>query len=89
MRPAAQLAELLLERFGVEGKPDLVALCRWLGLRVREKNFDGFDGVLRRSKSQQKGIIGVNARIAEPSRKRFTVAHEIAHFVIPYHRELQ
>ena len=89
MTPAAELAELLLQRFGVNGKPDLATLCRWLGLRVREKNFDGFDGVLRRSKTQQKGIIGVNARIAEASRKRFMIAHEIAHFVIPYHRELQ
>lgn len=89
MTAAAELAELLLQRFGVSGKPDLAALCRSLGLRVREKYFDGFDGVLRRSKTQQKGIIGVNARIGEASRKRFTMAHEIAHFVIPYHRELQ
>lgn len=88
MRPAAELARLLLEEFRITGKPDLDALCSRLGLRVREKEFDGFDGILLRSKTAQKGIIGVNAGIRELTRKRFTVAHEIGHFVIPHHREI-
>jgi Zn-dependent peptidase ImmA (M78 family) len=88
VRPAAELARLLLEEFRIVGKPDLDVLCDRLGLRVRQKEFDGFDGILLRSKTSQKGIIGVNAGIREASRKRFTVAHEIGHFVIPHHREL-
>ena len=88
MRPAAELARLLLEEFRIVGKPDLDVLCDRLGIRVRQKEFDGFDGILLRSKTSQKGIIGVNAGIREASRKRFTVAHEIGHFVIPHHREL-
>lgn len=88
MTPAAELAGLLLEQFKMSGKPDLGALCGQLGLRVREMDFDGFDGILVRGKNVQKGVIGVNAGIREPSRKRFTIAHEIAHFVIPHHREL-
>jgi Zn-dependent peptidase ImmA (M78 family) len=88
VRPAAELARLLLDEFRITGKPDLDALCNRLGLRVRQKEFDGFDGILLRSKTAQKGIIGVNAGIREPSRKRFTVAHEIGHFVIPHHREI-
>ncbi len=87
MRPAAELARLLLDEFKIAGKPDLDAVCSRLGLRVRQKEFDGIDGILLRSKTAQKGIIGVNARIREASRKRFTVAHEIGHFVIPHHRE--
>jgi Zn-dependent peptidase ImmA (M78 family) len=88
VRPAAELARLLREDFGITGKPDLDALCSRLGLRVRQKEFDGFDGILLRSKTSQKGIIGVNAGIREASRKRFTVAHEVGHFVIPHHREI-
>ncbi len=88
MRPAAELARLLLEQFKMSGKPDLNTLCGQLGLRVREKDFDGFEGILVRGKNAQKGVIGVNAGIREASRKRFTVAHEIGHFVIPHHREL-
>lgn len=88
MTPAAELACLLLDDLGITGKPDLRGVCERLGLRVREKDFEGFDGILVRGKNAQKGVIGVNASIYEPSRKRFTVAHEIAHFVIPYHRDL-
>jgi hypothetical protein len=89
LSPAAQLAELLLDRFKITGKPDLEALCHLLGLRIREKPFKGFDGVLLRRENATKGIIGINAAIKEVSRKRFTVAHEIAHFVIPYHQKLE
>jgi Zn-dependent peptidase ImmA (M78 family) len=86
---AAQLASLLLDQFKVSAKPDLDEICRALGLRVREKDFAGFDGVLIRGKNAQKGIIGINASIREASRKHFTVAHEIGHFVIPYHQHLK
>jgi len=40
------------------------------------------------STGSQKGIIAVRRSIREDSRKVFTVAHEIAHFVIPYHRRV-
>jgi len=88
MRPATQLASILLDAFGIEGKTDLPLLCRELGLRVKEVDSTGFDGALLCSKGSQKGIIGVRRSIKEPSRKRFTVAHEIGHFIIPYHRRL-
>jgi len=88
VRPAAELARLLLDEFRITGKPDLDALCSRLGLRVMQKEFDSFEGILLRSKTAQKGIIGVNAGIRQASRKRFTIAHEIGHFVIPHHREL-
>jgi hypothetical protein len=86
---AAQLAGLLLERFRISGKPDLEALCCLLGLRVREKAFDRFDGVLIRGEGARKGIIGINSSIQEIARKRFTIAHELGHFMIPYHRQVK
>jgi Zn-dependent peptidase ImmA (M78 family) len=89
MSPAAQLAAFLSQRF-VKGVPaDLAQLCKDLGLRVQEVPARGFDGALVRSKSGQKGIIAVKASIREASRKRFTIAHEIGHFVIPHHRLLK
>ena len=89
MTPAAQLANLLLEHLKIAGKPNLDEVCRGLGLRVREKDLLGFEGTLVRSRTAQKGIIGVKRSIREASRKRFTVAHEIGHFVIPYHKHLE
>jgi Zn-dependent peptidase ImmA (M78 family) len=87
--PSAQLASLLAQRFVKTSPPDLAQLCKELGLRVQEVPAKGFDGMLVRSKSGQKGIVAVKASIREASRKRFTIAHEIAHFVIPHHRLLK
>ena len=89
MSPAAQLACLVTQRFVKGSPPDLASLCKELGLRIQEVPAKGFDGALVRSKSGQKGIIAVKASIREASRKRFTVAHEIGHFVIPHHRLLK
>ena len=88
MTPPAQLASFLAQKFVKTPVPDLVQLCRDLGLRVREVPANGFDGALVRSKAGQKGIIAVNSRLREASRKRFTIAHEIGHYVIPHHRLL-
>ncbi|HAX41796.1 MAG TPA: ImmA/IrrE family metallo-endopeptidase [Bryobacteraceae bacterium] len=88
MTPAAQLANYVAQKFAKTAAPDLEALCRELGLRIREVPARGFDGALIRSKAGQKGIVAVKASIREASRKRFTIAHEIGHFVIPHHRNL-
>src|ERR1017187_4607472 len=89
MSPAAQLASLLTKRFVKSSPPDLVMLCKELGLRIQEVPARGFDGALVRSKTGQKGIIAVKASIREASRKRFTIAHEIGHCGIPHHRLLK
>jgi uncharacterized protein DUF955 len=86
--PAANLANYVAQKFLNTVPPDLTALCRELGLRIREVPAQGFDGALIRSKAGQKGIVAVKASIREKSRKRFTIAHEIGHFIIPHHRNL-
>lgn len=88
MTPAANLANYVAQQFVKTVPPDLTALCRDLGLRIREVPAKGFDGALIGSKADQKGIVAVKASIREKSRKRFTIAHEIGHFVIPHHRNL-
>jgi Zn-dependent peptidase ImmA (M78 family) len=86
--PAAQLANLVAQKLSTGPKPDLNDVCKKLGLRIKEVPATGFDGALVRSRSAQKGIVAVNVGIREQSRKRFTVAHEIGHFVMPHHRLL-
>jgi hypothetical protein len=86
--PAAQLANYVASKFVKTPAVDLAALCQDLGLRIREVPARGFDGALIRSKTGQKGIVAVKTSIREASRKRFTIAHEIGHFVIPHHRNL-
>jgi IrrE N-terminal-like domain len=86
--PAADLANYVAQKFVKTAPPDLTALCRDLGLRIREVPAKGFDGALIRSKPDQKGIVAVKLSIHEKSRKRFTIAHEIGHFISPHHRNL-
>ena len=48
-----------------------------------------FDGSLVRALDGPKGIVAIKQSIREVSRKRFTIAHEIGHYLIPSHRNLE
>ncbi len=85
MTPSAQLAELLVDRLGVDGPPNLDEIAAAIGLRIKEVDSDGFEGALVRDAESQKGIVLVKAKTRERSRKRFTIAHEIGHYMIPTH----
>jgi Zn-dependent peptidase ImmA (M78 family) len=84
-----KLAELLIERLGINGPPDLFSIASKIGLRIREVSADGFDGTLVRALDGPKGIVAINASIREYSRKRFAIGHEIGHYLIPHHRQLE
>ena len=54
---------------------------------IRGEKIDGFEGMLRANKSRTKWMIVYNNGTASEGRQRFTVAHEIGHYML--HRELQ
>lgn len=83
------LASLLLDRLEVWGKPDLLQIAERIGLRIQEVDSEGFEGSLVRALDGPKGIVAVKQSIRENSRKRFTIAHEIGHYLIPSHRTLE
>jgi hypothetical protein len=56
-----------------------------LGLTIREVNSTNFEGALVRIPQTAGGIIAVKRGIREPGRRRFTITHEIGHFVLPGH----
>jgi len=85
----SELATHLLNRLNVQGKPDLLHIAEQIGLRVREVDAEAFEGSLVRALDGPKGIIAINKGIREFTRKRFTIAHEIGHYVIPSHRRLE
>ena len=84
---AALYAGLLLDRLGVAGVPDVRVIASKLGLGIEEGDVTGFDGALVRVKGASSGIIALRKSIREGGRKNFTIAHEIAHFVLPKHDE--
>lgn len=89
MTSPPELARLLLDRLAVKGKPDLTQIAHRIGLRIQEVDAEAFEGSLVRALDGPKGIIAVNQSIREFTRKRFTIAHEIGHYLIPSHRLLQ
>jgi Zn-dependent peptidase ImmA (M78 family) len=89
VKAVEQLAELLADRLKMSGVPELSAIADRIGLRIREVEADGFDGSLVRALDGPKGIIAVNSAIRELTRKRFTIGHEIGHYLIPHHRSLR
>jgi Zn-dependent peptidase ImmA (M78 family) len=78
-------ARELLSRLNLRSAGDLTVLTDRLGLSVKEVDSDGFEGVLVCRADRRKGIIAIQHGIQEEGRKRFTICHEIAHFVLPGH----
>ena len=71
----------------MNGVPDLLRVARELRLKVKEEDLEGCEGVLLRPKGVQRGIIAVKKTIRSEGRKRFTIAHEIGHYILPGHDE--
>lgn len=66
---------------------DVRTLAFVLNLEIHEVDAEGFDGSLVRMKNLPLGAIVLRASIREASRKNFTIAHELGHFLLPGHVE--
>jgi len=75
-------ARALLKQVSASGKADVLEVARVLKLKVKEEQLRGCDGVLVRPLGLNRGIIAVRRDMRSPGRKRFTIAHEIGHFVL-------
>jgi len=80
-------ARALLDQLGVRGVPDVQAIASSLGVSIMERPLEGCDGLLVRIKGSLKGAIAVKDSIREEGRKRFTIAHELGHLVLPGHED--
>jgi Zn-dependent peptidase ImmA (M78 family) len=83
----AYLALALRETLRLPPRPDLNQLAKELRLLVVEEDTESFDGALLCSRNRLSGRIIVKKAMREDGRKRFTIAHEIGHFIL--HRERQ
>lgn len=85
MNAPALFARALLDQLGVTGVPDVYKVAAEVGVPVREVDATSFEGALVRVKGQPRGIIAIKRSIREIGRKRFTIAHELAHLILPGH----
>ena len=82
------VSEAFLRRFGLDSRDRLTEIAEEFGIDVLYRPAESFDGALLRIRDAQRGCIVINSRIREESRRRFTLAHEIGHFVLPGQQEV-
>ena len=84
---AVTTARSFLAEFGIDAGTRLDRIAPQLGLRVVEVNAESFDGALLRVVGEPRGTVALRRTIAEQGRKRFTLAHEIGHYLLPNQQE--
>ena len=86
--PVVVLSQSVLKRFGIDCGKRLHDVVREVGLEVVYRDADSYEGALLRIKGFPRGYVVINSRIREESRRRFTVAHEWGHFILPDQQDL-
>jgi Zn-dependent peptidase ImmA (M78 family) len=78
-----QLVDTLLAQHSItNGAVPVDVIARNLGIEIRlDKVDDGLSGFIVRDKESRKAIIGAN-KSHHPHRRRFTIAHELGHFLL-------
>ena len=82
------VSESFLRRFGLDSRDRLTEIAEEFGIDILYRPAESYDGALLRIRDAQRCCIVINSRIREESRKRFTLAHEIGHFVLPGQQEV-
>jgi Zn-dependent peptidase ImmA (M78 family) len=78
-----RLTQDIRSKNNVEAAPvDVFGIAHGLGLEIREERTkEELSGFLFRNQKENVAVIGVNS-MQSPVRQRFTVAHEIGHFML-------
>jgi Zn-dependent peptidase ImmA (M78 family) len=78
-----QVVEALLDKYKIaHGAVPVDEIARLLGIEIKlDKVDDGLSGFIVRDKHSKKAVIGAN-RSHHPNRQRFTIAHELGHFLL-------
>ena len=83
---ANELSVDIIDRFQRSYPVDMIGMAKALNLRIVEEELpDSISGKIERDWFNNDFYITVNSKHGE-NRKRFTIAHEIAHFIL--HRDL-
>jgi hypothetical protein len=88
VREPEDYARLLLSQLNITHVGELNEVLNPLRLTVHETDATSFEGALVCRKDRSKGIIVLNTKIDEEGRKRFTVCHEVGHFILPGHGQI-
>lgn len=80
------VAELLRQQPNISLPIPIEKLAEAFGIKdILERPFRGMQGALVANPEKSEGIILVNSGIRNSQRKRFTLGHELGHFLLPNH----
>lgn len=80
-----ELARSLLRQLRVKQPVDLELVAFATGLRIRREKATSFEGALTRIPGQAQGVVVLRRGSRGWGRERFTIAHELGHYLLPGH----
>lgn len=89
VRPVEIVDEILRQNPNMPYPVPLEELAEVVGIqRIEELVTEGFEGMLMTNPEKSQGVILVKAN-ANHQRRRFTIGHELGHYLLPWHRQLE
>lgn len=86
-RPEQLVAEILRQNPQMPVPVPIEELARCAGIsKVEAFGSTGFEGALIANDTKSDGLIFYNSQVPRP-RQRFTIGHELGHFLLPWHRQ--
>jgi Zn-dependent peptidase ImmA (M78 family) len=87
VRPEQLVQEILRQNPSIEFPIPVEELARLAGItKIEALQSEGFEGTLITNATKSQGAIFYSARSPRP-RQRFTIGHELGHFLLPWHRK--
>jgi len=87
VRPEQLVAEILRQNPQLPVPVPLEELARLAGIsKIQAFDSEGFEGALVANTTKSEGAIFFNGRSSR-ARQRFTIGHELGHFLLPWHRQ--
>jgi len=89
VHPTAIVNEILRQNPDILFPIPIEELAEVVGIQsIGELFTEGFEGMLMTNPEKSHGIILVKANV-NPQRRRFTIGHELGHYLLPWHRQLK
>jgi len=86
--PVLAASRAFLKRFGENCGRRLPEILPEIGLQLHYRNATSYEGALLRMKGIPRGYIVLSSEVQEVSRQRFTLGHEIGHYLLPDQQDL-
>ena len=76
-------AAAFIGEFGIDCRNRLPEVASAIGIEIVEQDAESYEGALLRVTGSHLGTIVLSTRISEPTRRLFTLCHEIGHYILP------